>query len=186
MAVKTFTTGEVLTAADTNTYLNNGGLVYVKSQTVGSSVSSVTITSAFSADYDVYQIWYMGGTMSVAGSQVDVRLGSTATNYRTNLIYQVFGSATVLSAIGNADRWQFVGGEKNGVANGGCQCGFTLAGPFLTQRTFITSQMYGGDTTSGTTTGVLQDSTSYTSFQIIAGSGTISGGTITVYGYRKA
>ncbi len=30
MAVKTFTTGEVLTAADTNTYLNNGGLVYIK------------------------------------------------------------------------------------------------------------------------------------------------------------
>jgi hypothetical protein len=30
MAIKTFTTGEVLTAADTNTYLANSGLVYVK------------------------------------------------------------------------------------------------------------------------------------------------------------
>jgi hypothetical protein len=30
MAIKTFTTGEVLTASDTNTYLANAGLVFVK------------------------------------------------------------------------------------------------------------------------------------------------------------
>jgi hypothetical protein len=29
MAIKTFTSGAVLTSADTNTYLNNGGLVYI-------------------------------------------------------------------------------------------------------------------------------------------------------------
>jgi len=31
MAIKTFTTGEVLTAADTNTYLTNSGFQYVSS-----------------------------------------------------------------------------------------------------------------------------------------------------------
>ena len=56
MAIKTFTTGEVLTAADTNTYLANSGLVYVKSQTIGSAVSSVNVTSAFSSTYDNYVI----------------------------------------------------------------------------------------------------------------------------------
>jgi hypothetical protein len=40
MAIKTFTTGEVLTASDTNTYLANSGLVYVKSQTIGSGVTA--------------------------------------------------------------------------------------------------------------------------------------------------
>ena len=35
MAVKTFSTGEVLTASDTNTYLNNGGLVYITSTIFG-------------------------------------------------------------------------------------------------------------------------------------------------------
>lgn len=52
MAIKTFTTGEVLTASDTNTYLANSGLVFVKSQTIGSAVTSVTVSDAFSATYD--------------------------------------------------------------------------------------------------------------------------------------
>ena len=34
MAIKTFTTGEVLTASDTNTYLANAGLVYITSTAV--------------------------------------------------------------------------------------------------------------------------------------------------------
>ena len=56
MAIKTFTTGEVLTAADTNTYLANSGLVLVKSQTIGTGVASVTISDAFSTTYDNYRI----------------------------------------------------------------------------------------------------------------------------------
>ena len=56
MAVKTFTTGEVLTASDTNTYLNNGGLVYISGTTVGTGVSSVTVSSAFSSTYDNYRV----------------------------------------------------------------------------------------------------------------------------------
>jgi hypothetical protein len=34
--------------------------------------------------------------------------------------------------------------------------------------------------------GYLNDATSYTAFTITASSGTMTGGTITVYGYRKA
>jgi hypothetical protein len=65
MAIKTFTTGEVLTAADTNTYLANSGLVYVASTTVGTGVSSVTVSSAFNSTYDNYKIIYSGGVGSV-------------------------------------------------------------------------------------------------------------------------
>ena len=54
MAVKTFTT-EVLTSADTNTYLANSGLVYVKSHTITSG-ASVVVTDAFSSTYDNYLI----------------------------------------------------------------------------------------------------------------------------------
>jgi hypothetical protein len=56
MAIKTFTTGEVLTASDTNTYLANAGLVYVKSQTIGTGVSSVIVSDCFTTDYDNYKI----------------------------------------------------------------------------------------------------------------------------------
>ena len=80
MAVKTFTSGEVLTASDTNTYLNNGGLVYVKSQTIGSAVSSINVTSAFDSTYDIYAITVTGGAGSTPAAWT-LRLGATATNY---------------------------------------------------------------------------------------------------------
>ena len=66
MAIKNFTTGEVLTAADTNTYLANSGLVYVTSQTVGSAVSTVTVPGAFSTTWNDYRIIYSGGTATAS------------------------------------------------------------------------------------------------------------------------
>ena len=42
MAIKTFTTGEVLTASDTNTYLNNGGLVFINQVSYTASTSTET------------------------------------------------------------------------------------------------------------------------------------------------
>jgi hypothetical protein len=186
MAVKTFTTGEVLTAADTNTYLANSGLVYVKSQTVGSGVTSVTVSSAFSAEYDTYKIIYSNGLGSAASTQIGCKLGATATGYKTNLIYQVWNASTVLGANGGTSYFQFIGGMKEGGANTSMYCNFELTNPFLTKYTFMTSQMYGADTTSGTSTGVLTDATSYTAFTLTPDSGTLTGGTVIVYGYRKA
>jgi hypothetical protein len=54
MAVKTFTTGEVLTASDTNTYLNNGGLVYVSGGTF-TNVTTADITG-FTTTYKYYRV----------------------------------------------------------------------------------------------------------------------------------
>ena len=50
MAIKTFTTGEVLTAADTNTYLANSGLVYVASGTVAAN-TALNFTSLITASF---------------------------------------------------------------------------------------------------------------------------------------
>ena len=57
-----YSPGDVLTAADLN---ESSGLVLVKTQTVGSGVSSVTVTGAFSATFDNYLITDNGGTQSV-------------------------------------------------------------------------------------------------------------------------
>jgi hypothetical protein len=62
MAIKTFTTGEVLTASDTNTYLANSGLVYIKSQTIREQLQVFRMTVAFSSDtYDNYKILICNG-----------------------------------------------------------------------------------------------------------------------------
>ena len=70
MAIKTFTANSVLTAADTNTYLANSGLVYVTSQTVGTAVASVTVSSAFNSSFDSYKIVYAGD-----GGSTTIHLG---------------------------------------------------------------------------------------------------------------
>ena len=53
----------------------NQGLTLVKTQTVGSGVSSVTVTDAFSATFDNYEILMSGGTQT-ATTDVKLKLGS--------------------------------------------------------------------------------------------------------------
>lgn len=182
MAIKTFTTGSVLTAADTNTYLANSGLVFVKSQTVGTAVSSVTVSSAFSADYDNYRIIYTGGVMS-ANTNISMVLGATAIGYYNQLIYAAYAGTTVSANVpdNNAVRWNFVGAGLSIFA----RVAVELQNPFSTTRTLISS-VYANDLNAGHAAGFLNDATSYTAFTLGLGTGTMTGGTITVYGYRKA
>lgn len=69
MAIKTFTSGEVLTAADTNTYLANSGLVYVTSTTFSTS-TAITVDSCFDGTY-AYRIFFQQTNSSSSG---DLRL----------------------------------------------------------------------------------------------------------------
>jgi hypothetical protein len=183
MAVKTFTTGEVLTASDTNTYLANSGLVYVKSQTVGTTVSSVTVSSAFSTTYDAYQVIWSGGGQS-ADTSINLVLGSTVTGYYGNYTYATYSSTAVASlADNNGTKFQVVGG---GDPYNGASAMFILNNPFLSKQTYVTAPGAVFSTSNGTYNGRLANATSYTAFTIAPTSGTMTGGTIVVYGFRKA
>jgi hypothetical protein len=184
-----FSAGQILTSDDMNETaeaVNSLGLFIVKNQTVGSAVASVTVTGAFSSDFDRYKIVYLGGTASTAGTQISCRMGSTTTGYKTNLVYQVWSSATVLGANGGTSNFQFTGGNKLNAVGGDVYVDFELLNPFATKYTYMTTQLYGGDTTSGSAQGVLTNSTSYTSFVLLPDAGTLTGGTIRVYGYRNS
>jgi len=54
MAIKTFTTGEVLTASDTNTYLANSGLVFVTSGSTAGTANTLAIATSFTSTYEHY------------------------------------------------------------------------------------------------------------------------------------
>ena len=183
MAIKTFTTGEVLTASDTNTYLNNGGLVYIKQQTVGSAVSSVTVSSAFSATYDNYKIIYSGGTASSLNT-LGMTIGGSTTGYYSIVHYSTYSTPTTLIGEGNNNTasWSYVGyGSSNYTS-----VSIDLINPFAALYTTYGAAAWPAVTVSGTSAGIHQVATSYTSFAITSVSGTISGGTIYVYGYRKS
>jgi|APGre2960657404_1045060.scaffolds.fasta_scaffold71540_3 hypothetical protein len=83
MAVKTFTTGEVLTAADTNTYLANSGLQYISSGTF-TNAASFDVTG-FSSSYDFYQLLMSIQTNAAAtSSTITAVLYSGVTARNTN------------------------------------------------------------------------------------------------------
>ena len=86
MAVKTFVQGEDITAADTNTYLTNGGLVYIDTLTV-SGQSNGSINNVFTSAYANYRLELNFGAASAnLAYYLRMRVGGTdetgATNYR--------------------------------------------------------------------------------------------------------
>jgi len=177
MPVPVFTTGEVLTAAN----MNAVGLWLVKSQAVGSGVSSVTVTGAFSADYDNYFISYDGAT-TASGECLQFRLGSTTTGYYGNLIYSNYVSGSVLSV---GDNNLSVFRHCSGGDGTSTSLNIWVNSPFAARRTYVFTTSYEDTANAGNYRGYLNDTTSYSAFTLLLASGTITGGTIRVYGYRN-
>ncbi len=183
MAIKTFTTGEVLTASDTNTYLANSGLVYVTSATIGTGVTTATVSNCFSSTYDAYRIVITGGVATTAGNSISMTLAGLSSGYSSGIIYTTYTTAAVLVATdNNVSAWSFVGSY----GTDGLVMALDLINPFLAKPTFFTSAGYANHL-SGTMNGKQTSNTSASGFTISSGgTGTMTGGTITVYGYRKA
>jgi hypothetical protein len=98
MAIKTFTTGELLTASDTNTYLANSGLVYVASATFAST-NDLIISNCFSSDYTNYKIIFQVDTSSTSTAisfQFRDGVGNLAGNYYASGTVTNIASATVV------------------------------------------------------------------------------------------
>ena len=183
MAIKSFSAGEVLTASDTNTYLANSGLVFVKSQTIGSGVSSVTVSDAFSATYDNYLI--ILSTTGSTGTSYGIRLGASTTGYFGFLSYGDATTSTILGAGRNNEPYMFFLGGCSGASQSG-HLRVELLNPFNSVYTKFLNGSYQSSDSFGTMQGEHRVAASYTAFTMITASGTITGGTITVYGYRKA
>ena len=182
MAVKTFTTGEILTASNTNTYLANAGLVYVTSVTVGNAVSSVTVSNCFTATYDSYKILYVNGSASTTSNSINFNFNGAPAAWYGNLIYANFAAGAPLSAGYN---------NTTGINHGGCISSGTpsvcleVLNPYNAKPSFVQG-LYVDGSNAGTVTASNANSTSYTGFVLTPASGTLTGGVITVYGYRNA
>jgi hypothetical protein len=177
MPVPDFSPGEVLTAAA----MDSIGLWLVKTQTVGTGVSSVAVTGAFSANYENYLVTYSGAT-TATGQCLQVQLGATTTGYYGNIVYANFaGGAGQSVGDNNTAAWTHCSGGVNGFTN----LQATIMRPFASATTTISSPYQDG-ANAGHKSGWLNNSTSYTGFTLLVFSPqTITGGTIRVYGYRN-
>jgi hypothetical protein len=191
MAVQTFTSGQILTAEDTNTYLANAGLVYVASATftAGSTPTGTSFNSVFSATYDNYKIVFnSNGNGTAAFYEFRLRAAGTApaAGYYSNGITMT-SNATTVSGSAVVDAAYFgLGSQQAGTDR--CHTELELFDPFLAQMTgfrMSAGTYVGGFGYNYTAQGQHNVATSYDGFAISLPSGTFSG-TITVYGYRKA
>lgn len=163
-------------------WITQNGLQLLKTQTIGSAVSSVAVTSAFSATYDAYKIIITGGTAS-AEMQLNMTLGSSTASYYSAGNYIDFTSGTQgNSTVNNSTAWGRVG---YGTTSGTLVANIDIIGPFLSQVTYATAIF----SRNGNNFGIVQHlhnvTSSYTDFTITTSTGTVTGGTIRVYGYAN-
>lgn len=159
------------------------GLRLIKKQTIGTAVSSVTVTSAFSATYENYKIIISGGVGSAANILLNFTLGGITTNYRNAYAACGFQTTTVQGSnnSSNTARWAEVGSAD--ASN--IYMNMDLFGPFLTKTTIFSAPVpYLTAAGNGAiNSGANFNSTSATDFTVTTQAGTLTGGTIYVYGY---
>lgn len=173
-----FVAGQVLTAAQ----MNKIGLWLVKTQTIGTAVSSIAVTNAFSADYENYLVLVNGGVSST-GLGLNMTLGATTTGYYYAFHGWTFANTASESGVANTTSWAaaFIGSTLTLTGH------INVYSPFLAKTTYVHGQNVFADTSTGNIRqygGFLNNTTSYTDFTLTTSTGTVTGGTIYVYGYR--
>jgi hypothetical protein len=173
---------DIRTLADAiDTQVFAGGLVLVKRQTIGTGVSSVTVTGAFSSLYENYLITVSGGSNNISGSALNLKLGATVTGYYYSLSYTTYNTTPAATGGSNVGNWDYVGsGQTTGL-----NAFIELNSPFLSKGTSVRASIANSTFYAGNQAGYLNNSTSYTSFILSTAVGTMTGGTIRVYGMRN-
>jgi hypothetical protein len=158
------------------------GLALVKTQTIGTTVASVTVTGAFSATYDNYLITVDGGVGSTVQG-MSFQLGSTTTGYyrgNTGIIY----SSGAVNANNQNNAASYTCGLSTSNQN---NLSLFVFGPNTAKRT--TFAEFGLDArtngASGFSAGFEDSNTQHTAFTLAVG-GTMTGGEIRVYGYANS
>ena len=158
-------------------------LTLVSATTIGTTVASVTVSGAFSSTYENYQITVTGGVSS-ATTNLGLNLGSTTTGY-----YAAYARATYAGAADNAGDSNQAQWSRAGTCDSNTLISHLfLLSPNLAKKTTLQG-WYSEATTGGSAgaiSGFLNDSTQYTAFTITPATGTLTGGTIRVYGYSNS
>jgi len=166
--------------------LNASGTV-----TIGSAVSTVSLNGCFTSAYDSYRIIYAPLSSSATGSNLNIRFRTGGTDNTTSS-YGWTGNATNFAGaasqvFGATQSSMFIGyGSYPSQSYG--NYAIDVFDPFLAQFTFLESQgigvASGGNTFRTNLGGLFSNATSFDGISFIPNAGTLTGGTIRVYGYK--
>jgi hypothetical protein len=158
------------------------GLRLIKKQTVGTAVSTVSVTSAFSATYDNYLILWTGALGSANGSGIFLKFNNSAGstyNYFGN--FGTYGAATLTSTNAAATNDGILATLNSTVANS-LNVELAVRNPFATSVTTASTRS-SGSVYAFQVQGYDSNSASQTGFSFTVPGATFTGGTIYVYGY---
>jgi len=171
-------------AIDATVFANAPGLTLIKSQVIGTAVSSVNVTGAFSATYQNYKILVSGGVGS-ALALCGMKLGATTSGYYMGQSATNYAGSAALGAVSNGAIFT----RMSVVSTTSLAMDFEVQNPFASTYTFVRSTYFDNTITTGAggvSVGFVDNTTSYSDFTIVPASGTLTGGTIRVYGYKNS
>lgn len=167
----------------TTTTCSSGGTASNGVVTVGSAVSSIVIGNAFSATYDNYKVIYAGGTATNSTTIYLQFAGITSGYYGARIFASYGGGSASVVGYNNASLldagWANTGGQAFSLMD------VEIRSPFLPLPITAFNPLPSGDVNFGFANWRINGTTSTTGFTLTLSAGTVSGGTICVYGYRK-
>lgn len=177
-----YTSAQIVQAVPTGI---NSALVLISTTTIGTTVASVTVSSAFSATYDAYKIIITGGAGSTVNIGLGLQLGSTTTGYYNGMAGTQYSTGTAFnSSDNNASSFSSIGAANPE----GIQSELSILNPFAAKFTSINGSFALSSVAniSRSFNGYVNNTTSYTAFTLTTSSGTLTGGTVRVYGYTNS
>jgi hypothetical protein len=192
MADQTFTSGQILTASQMSTLQSNSGLIVVTPTsvtnatlsgsvaTIGAGVASFTISGCFTSAFSNYRIVMSNVAASADGASMKLTFNNSAsTTYNTVGVNMDYASATQYP-IGTAAANHIRIGESSTTINNAT---VDIFQPFTATVT-NTNSFYNGSAHVMWYYGRDTNAVSQTAFTITPSSGTLTGGTVSVFGYR--
>lgn len=160
----------------------NQGLTLVKSVAVGSAVSSVTVSNAFSSTFQNYRIIMDGVDCNNANHTIAFNFDGSTTGYYGAGWYRNYANTIGnWSASSNATSWN-IGYSSTGNDS---YTSFEVFHPYDTRVSKYSMPPNGGQDFVQIFGGKHDSASSFTGFVIYIPSSTMTGGTIRVYGYNN-
>jgi len=158
------------------------GLVFIKSVTVGSGVTSVTVSNAFDSRFDFYQISVTNVTNSANQPSFRLTLGAGGSQHKTVGMYIGLGTSTI-TGYNLGPGTSFIIADMC-APSAASSYDVTIKNPYNAVRTTMSAQNC--STNWGSWYNGIEDAnTSHTSFTLFPNTGTLTGGVIRVYGYNN-
>jgi hypothetical protein len=181
--------GQLIFETDTNrlaayngsAWVTQNGLQLIKTQTIGSAVSSVTVSDVFSNTFANYRIVVSNVDASTNNTGIFWQLGATTSGYYSSEYYDAYtGASTGVNRRSNAASWEVGVGNSDDMTT----IIIDVYSPNLAMRTQFTG-MFQNALYSGWAGGYQDSLTQFTSFLFAPGGGTLTGGSVRVYGYAN-